>query len=145
MLVDLTNDHLRRIKVREMERLDMGDNFLRTNASVYMESEYKRALIDDEGEIVLVCGSKNYGSGAWVWILASDLIYKNPVASLEQILRAQAEGLKKFPDLKYLFTFNDPSFPFAIKFLERIGFEQKMVTNAFNDGKDRILLVKEIK
>lgn len=145
IIVPMTTDHLRRIKVREMERIDMGDNFIERNIAEYSSSEFKRAVLDDEGEVVFVFGGKKIAEDkGWVWLLASDLISRNPIASMESVIELHKEARRLHPEIKYYCTFNNPDFPFAIRFLERLGYQQRMITNAFNDGKDRILLVKEI-
>lgn len=141
-IVEMEMEHLRRIKVRELERVDLGDDISKYPGPILLESQFKKAVLDGE-DVVMVLGGKIEGESAWTWIIGSELIYKNPVASLEIILKLEREAVEMF-GVKFLYTFNSPDFPFAIRFLERIGFRQKWVTDDFNDKRERILLVKEI-
>lgn len=143
-IVDMTVEHLRTIKVREMERIDLGDNFKEVFGENYLSSEFKKAVLTDEGEIVFLFGGKHMGQGGWVWLLATDLLYQNPVASMEMILKLHEDAKEVHPDIKFYYTYNNPDFPIAIRFLERLGYKQKWMTDDFQDKKERILLVKEM-
>jgi hypothetical protein len=143
--VVMTIEHLRSIKVREMERVDMGDNFIEQNSKDYLSSEFKRAVLDEEGQVVFVFGGKRMGNGVgWVWMLASDLLYKNPIASMEMILKLHEEAKEMHKDIKRYYTFNSPEFPQALRFLKRLGYSEVKMVDIFKDGKERIVLVKEV-
>jgi hypothetical protein len=143
--VEMTVEHLRSIKVREMELLDMGDNFLETNSKEYLASEFRRAVLNENNEVVFVFGGKRLGDEAgWVWMLASDLLYKNPVASMEMVVKLHEEAREMHQDIKRYYTFNSPEFPRALRFLKRLGYSQVQMLDAFKDGKERIVLVKEV-
>jgi hypothetical protein len=143
--VEMTVEHLRSIKVREMELLDMGDNFLETNSKEYLASEFRRAVLNENNEVVFVFGGKRLGDEAgWVWMLASDLLYKNPVASMEMVVKLHEEAREMHQDIKRYYTFNSPEFPQALRFLKRLGYSQVQMLDAFKDGKERIVLVKEV-
>lgn len=142
-VIDFEMDHLRRIKVREMERSDLGDNFIEDHGELYLSSQYRKTVLNDEGEIIMCMGGKIEKRAAHVWIIASDLIFNNPVASLETIINLEKEATEMH-QVKFLYTFNSPEFPFAIRFLERIGYKRKGVLNNFKDGKERVILAKEI-
>lgn len=144
-MVELTEEHLRAIKVREFERTDLGDNFLKEQGEDFLSSEFKKAFIDQDGEIVFIFGTKETSRhGVWVWMIASDLLYKHRLKSIKLISDTQNARveLDKAKGIRYYYTFNRPDFPFAIKFLERIGYVQKDKA-MFDDGVERILLIKE--
>jgi hypothetical protein len=145
-VVDLTEEHLRRIKVRDLEREDLGDNFIKEEGPEFIASEFKKTLLNDAGEVIAIFGGKISGKfGVWAWLVASELINENPIASLETLLNMEKAGAEFFMSqgIRYFYTFNHPGFPWAIKFLERIGYIQKDKVK-FEDGVERILLIKEL-
>lgn len=142
-ILDLTEELLRSLKVREMERVDLGDNFIETHGQLYLNSQYKKAVINKNDEVVMCMGGMIEGKKAHVWIIASDLIYLNPIESLEIIMKLEKEAIEMH-QVKLLYTFNSPDFPLAIRFLERIGYTQKGSFDNFPDGKERIILIKEV-
>lgn len=144
-VVDLTEELLRSLKVREIERIDLGDNFIDEEPS-YLISEFKKAVVNDRGEVVFCFGGqRTHEFGVWAWLLGSDLIQENPVACLEimRTMHFEAEKIHRELGFKYFYTFNNPAFDFALKFLERLGYQRRDTTQ-FNDGVDRIILVKEL-
>lgn len=138
--LNLQESHLRSIKVREMERIEHGDTL---PIDDFMSSEFKKAVLDKNGEIVFLTGGKRMGEGAWVWIIASDLISENPIASLEMLIRLHDEG-RDVLGCKFSYTFNHPDFPFAVRFLERIGYVERGRKD-LGDGVERLLMVREYK
>lgn len=144
-VVDLTEEILRSLKVRDLEKVDLGDNFLNENCAHYLSSEFKKAVINKDGEVVFVFGGKITSEfGIWTWLLGSELINENPVASLEILVNMDNESIDYYRSrgIKYFYTFNNPSFSFAIRFLERLRYVQKDLCK-FDDGVERILLIKE--
>ena len=143
-VVDLTESLLRSLKVRELEIRDLGDNFIKEQGLDFLESEYKKAVLSDEGEVFFTFGGKNMGKGVWTWLLASDRMKEIPVTSMKLILQGLNEGreLNQALGSKYFYTFNNPAFPREINFLKRLGFKERS-SYLFNDGVKRLLLIKE--
>lgn len=141
-IIEATEEILRRIEFRDLEKSDLGDNLNQSHIDFFMSSDFKRAVMKGE-QVVMVMGGKMDEKSCHTWLVASSLIHENPVASLEMILEVEKDAISKLsPDL--LFTFNLPEFPAAIKFLNRVGYKAQGITGDFEDGRERILLVKEV-
>jgi hypothetical protein len=136
---ELTLSHLRRLKVREYERHDLGEDI---DWEPYLKCEYKYAVLD-EGEVIMAMGIKAEGDVGWSWMLASDAIYASPVRSMRQVMETQREGIASL-GLRALFTFNPPEGLAARRFLERLGYRERGRDDRFEDGKERILYVLEV-
>lgn len=139
-VVDLTREHLRSIKVREIERVDLGDN-LSDHENIFLESQFKKVIIQDD-EVVVIMGGVIEGETCHTWLLASDLIYSFPIATMKLIKRLHNESRDLF-NIKFFYTYNLPSFDREVKFVESLGYTKKDLYD-FEDGKKRILLQMEV-
>lgn len=145
IIQELTVEHLRSIKVRDFELSDLGDNFIQEQEEDFLASDYKKAIISEKGEVVFILGSDiSNRFGAWSWLIGSDLMKKTPITSMKIIASSikEREIAYRAKGLKYFYTFHNPGFPFALKFLERLGYVQRNKV-MFEDGVERVLLVKE--
>lgn len=139
----LNESHLRRIKVREFERVDLGENIDDGQIQHFLSSQLGYALIDDEDQVVIVFGGV-ITEGYWnTWMLTSELMFKYPIASLKLIMRAHMDGVDQF-GIKKFYTYNPADADRENQYLERIGYKAIGTCDDFDDKKERILFLKEV-
>lgn len=136
---DLCEMDLYEIIPRKESIYDTGENWIKKYKENYLSSNFKKTIRDTDGNIVFLFGVNSDG---WTWIIASDIIKKDPIASMIELESLCSIALAFYPELKRVYTYNDPAWPESILWLRRWGFKEKMV-ESFEDGKDRVLLVKE--
>jgi hypothetical protein len=143
MISEMTREHLESINLRSEAIDDMGNDWLHSYSENYLSSEVKKTGFNDKGEIVVIVGAKiATPEAAWVWILGDEKITEDPLLSIGLIEKIYKENILTV-GAKYLYTFNDPSWEYPIKWLKRDGFKERG-TDIGQDGKERILLVKEL-
>lgn len=143
MRVDrIRRKYLRSIKVRQYEIDDLGENLDDGTIDYYLKSNVGHALLDDSDEVIAILGGVFEGVTCHSWMLASDLMYKYPVATLKLMVRTHKEAVEK--GTKLFFTYNLPHSEKEIKCLESIGYVQHGRTDEFDDNRERILLIKKV-
>jgi hypothetical protein len=136
-----SEEHFRRIKVREFERDDLGDNFSSEQIEYYLSSEFKIALLEGD-EVVIIMGGKLDGVLCHTWLITSELMYRFRIEVMKSIVLAHLAFKEAF-NVERFFTFNPPHHLAEMKFLERLGYVATGVTRDFDDNKERILFVME--
>lgn len=132
-------EHFRRIEVREFEKSDLGDNM---DVDYYLASQYKTALIDDEGEVITIMGGIVSGISCHTWLVASKRMYQHRVATMKAVKRLHKDAIKN--GVRAFFTYNLPEFEAEMKFVQAIGYKEQARTTEFDDGKERVFFVMEI-
>lgn len=143
-VVKPTEEHLRSIKVRAYEREDLGETIDDATIQYFLKADRSYTLLDDGGNVLTVLGGNYPEKGmCHAWMVASDLIYKYPVATMKLILRIQKEGAK-LDGVKVFYTFNLPNFPREIEYLQATGYSAYSLSSDFLDKKERILFIKRV-
>lgn len=143
-IVELKEEHLRSLELREIERTDLGDTISEEDISYFMSSDCKFAVLDKSGKAIMCTGGKMTNSTCHTWLLAGPDIHKSPVVAMRAIMKCEAIGMIKMKP-KAFFTYNLKEFPFALKFLYRIGYREHGIDSDFGDGRFRVLLIKEVR
>lgn len=139
--VELTEEHLRSIELRELERVDLGDTLDKDTIDYFMSSQYKKAVMDGD-EIVMALGGIMEGTYCRTWSLGSPKMLDKKISCMKHLMDAEAAFMLQYaPTLFY--TYNLPAFTDALKYLKRIGYHEKGLRRGFEDDKERILLIKE--
>lgn len=142
---ELTSELLCSVEVRDFEKEDLRDN-LSKNLGVYMSSDFKKAVINNQNKVVLAYGGKIESDlVAWVWMIGSEFINENPIASLETLISLESMATKEAKErgIKFFYTLNHPNFNFALKYLRRMGYSEKGL-HLCSDNIERLIMVKEI-
>lgn len=139
-----TEAHLRSIKVRAYELEDFGENIDDATIQYFLTSDRAYTLLDDEGNVVTVMGGVvAEDKTCHAWMIASELIYKYPVATLKLILRIQKEGAE-FNGVRIYYTYNLPNFSREIEYLKATGYVYHSKSSDFDDKKERLLFIKRV-
>lgn len=140
-----TEEHLRSIKVRPYEIEDFGENIDDATIQYFLTADRAYTLLDDEENVVAVMGGTvAEDKTCHAWMIASELIYKHPVATLKLILRIQKEGVE-LNGVKLFYTYNLPNFPREIEYLKATGYQFHSKSSDFDDNKERLLFIKRVK
>lgn len=139
----LCEKHLRSIKVREFEVTDLGENISDELITYWLSSTHAFSLIDDNGEVIAAMGGIVNKGACHTWLIASQMMYKYPAATLKLAIRLHQDGIRDY-GVKKFFTYNLPQFKREIIFLQSLGYRAKGTASDFHDSKERILFVKEV-
>ena len=140
MIVEkLKEEHLRSIELRELDRDDLGDTYIKY-ADDYVRCEYTLALVN-EGKVIAVMGGKREEERCHTWLIGSLYMESYPVATMKAILKLHREAEKD--GVKVFYSYNQENQDFVWSYMEKIGYKPGKKFS-FEDGKTRVLFEKEV-
>lgn len=142
-VVELEREHLYKIKLRnfELEDLSNGED-IGTNIDFYLNSQYKKAILQDD-RVIVAMGGHIENRQCHTWLIASEEMYECPITTMKLVKRLHKESVEKH-NVNLFWTYNLPNFEREVKFVESIGYSRAGEIDSFDDGLKRILLIMEV-